>query len=162
MQPLSDVRRWAAVGAAGVVRLLMEIEGDLVDTEGAVADGNADLAAMFGRRVVLGALSVNSLSHGGRVDVFGIAFDPFENVERRTVERATALMVAPVEDAWDGATWLKELTAFISDVEMLLELGHPLPRLRSADSMFGGLAAARPWIELCVELGVAPAAIGAA
>jgi hypothetical protein len=158
VQTFADVRRWAAVRAAGIARLLLHVEGHLVDTEGAVEADDADQAAFFARFWALEALSVVSLCAGGALDRRHADgnFDWFEGVEPELVDRALALAARPVTEGqdWDGRAWLDEIRALMHEVEERLELPEPLPRLRTGEGMFPGLAVARDWMELCAELGV--------
>jgi hypothetical protein len=163
VQQFEDVRRWAAVRAAGIARLLLHVEGHLVDVEGAVEDDDADLAAYCARSFVVEALSVASLCAGGQVErrIGDGNFDWFEHVDPELIERGFSLAVAPITAGadWDRGAWLAEIHALMDEIEALLDLEQPLPRLRSKEGMFPGLAAARDWMALCAELGVPVAAV---
>jgi hypothetical protein len=164
MTAFEDVRRLAAARTGGMIRMLLTAEGHLVDAEGAVEVGDAALAAMFGRRLVLQLLSVVSIVRGGELEnrFYDPNFDWFAHVDPELASRALEIGVAPIADPdgpWDGQVWLAAVRELMDEVEAVLSLDEPLPRLRSADGMFAGLAVTRDWIELCGQLGVSVAAL---
>lgn len=165
MERAEDVRRWVSERAAGIIRLVLAGESLQEDTEGAVADADFDYAAYVARELVLRALSVASVCSGGEVDfdVSHAGFDWFEGVDDDLVDRgrSLALEVAGREPG-NVAEWLGRLAAFVTDIETMLGLGSPIPRLRSPEGMYASLALTRDWIDLCAELGgpVAAVALG--
>jgi hypothetical protein len=163
MARFDDVRRWAAVRTGGIVRLLLDAEGHLVDVEGAVDACHADLAATFAHSLVRQLVSIVSLLEGGPIEnrYTDPNFDWLQDVDPALVDRALGLAVQPLADGadWRPDAWLEALRGLVAEVEARLSLDAPMPRLRSSDGMFDGLALARDWVELCGELGVPLAAL---
>lgn len=162
MEVVEDARRWAAAQAAGVVRLLLEAESDLVDVEGAVAAGQFGYAAFMAQNMVIRCLSVLSVRQGGEIqyDTTSVTFDAFAGVDQKVIDAAMALTCEPLDfgsgaaSGADPSAWLERLTAFYADIESTLGLPEPLPRLRSPEGMFAALATSREWLSLCSDLGV--------
>jgi hypothetical protein len=161
---IDDVRRWATERTSGIMRLIVVGEALREDVEGAVADGDVDYAAYLARQLVLRALCVAGLTAGGDVDLdlSQTTFDWFDAVDAGLVARARdlALAVAGQRPA-DLAAWQAGVSDLLADAEARLDLGRPIPRLRSQDGMFGSLALTRDWLDLCAELGGPVAVIAA-
>lgn len=158
MQEINDVRTWVGQRAAGVARLLLAAEGEIVDVEGAIAVGDHASAGERARSAVATALSVVSLCRGGEMDldVYSVTFDYFAGVPDDMLERAHALWSSAfdLQGGADAEEWLRSLHEFIAEIEAVLELREPLPRIRSPEGMFEGLARGRDWIEAAAELGL--------
>jgi hypothetical protein len=90
-----DPRRWIAFKAIGISRLWILIEPAVEDVEGALADGQLDVAAGRLRHAVLNCLSVWSVRDGGQV-LEGTEFDranwdPIFGLDRDLVRNALRL-----------------------------------------------------------------------
>jgi hypothetical protein len=162
MHQVDDARAWVTRRTVGIVRLMLDCQSLLEDTEGAVASADRDYAAYVGRQLVLHTLSVVSLGCGGDVDRDDAQtnFDWFAGVEPVLVTRGLGLAM----EVADGRPlvlpeWLDRLRAFVADAESTLELGFSVPQIRSREDMFRALAVVRDWLETCAELGGPVAAV---
>jgi hypothetical protein len=137
--------------------MMMACQPMLDDVEGAVAAAQRDYAAYVGRELILRCISIASLSSGGDVDhdESQPAFDYFEGVDSDFVARGLALAAEVIDDGQplDMTAWLERVRAFMTDAEATLQLGAPLPVVRSKDEMFPALATVRDWVDLCAQLG---------
>ncbi len=133
----------------------------MVDVEGAVASVLPDYASYAARQCVLSLLSVASVcGHGAVATERDTSFDCFEGLDVDFVASALQLAAEPVRSmTLDLNDWLSRLRLFADEVEAMLGLQDPLPRLRSADGMFGGLSEARCWLDACAQLGIALPAV---
>ena len=157
MQRVDDIRAWVTQRTAGIVRMMMACQPMLEDVEGAVAAGDRDYAAYVGRELVIRCISIASLSSGGDVDhdESQTSFDYFEGVDPDFVARGLALAGQVIDDdqPLDMVAWLEHVRTFVNDAEATLQLGAPLPIVRSKDEMFPALATVRDWVDLCAQLG---------
>jgi hypothetical protein len=90
-----DPRRWVAFKAIGISRLWFLIEPAVEDIEGALADGQMEVAAARLRNTILNCLSVLSVRHGGAItegNEFDRAnWDPIFGLDRNLVREALRL-----------------------------------------------------------------------
>ena len=154
-----EPRRYVAFRAFGAARLLLDVQSCLEDTEGAVAAGQYEVAAIQGRFAALGCLSIRGLASEGELDspVDDTAFDPFRGADPAEVVEGLSLISEGADlDATTAPDWLERLRRFFDETERRLGYDERLPVLRSPGGMFAGLRLARNWTPLVEALGMPP------
>jgi hypothetical protein len=155
----SDPRRYVAFRAFGTARLLLRAQASLEDTEGALAAGQYEAAAINARLTVQVCLSIRGMAHEGELELLlgDTTFDPFLGVELDEVAQGLALANEGIDiDARSGPAWFRRLRQFYDLTEEQLGYDAQLPVLRSPAGMFAGLRLARTWAPLVEALGMPP------
>jgi hypothetical protein len=160
MSASADARRWVAFHGKGAARLMLTIQAEIDDIEGAVSAGQYEVAAFQARAAVVGCLSVRSLAVAGEIDSppDQLSFSPFAGLSEAEVGRGLSLAAAglEIEDGLGANAWLTRLRTYAAATEALLGFDEPLPVLRSPEGLYPALRLARQWLGLVEELGLPP------